>query len=86
MKLITYAKRYMSEGALPLGSLEDASHIAIASVNNLDMIISLNFKHIVREKTIKLTGAINTLLGYKPIEMYAPMEVISDEKTRYHIR
>ena len=49
------AKRYISEGALPLGSLEDANHIAIASVNNLDMIISLNFKHIVREKTIKLT-------------------------------
>ena len=38
--------------------MSDASHIAVASVNALDMIVSLNFRHIVREKTIKMTGAI----------------------------
>ena len=79
------AARYISEGALPLGSLVDASHIASASVNALDKIISLNFRHIVREKTIKLTGAINTLLGYNTVEISSPMEVIDDEKTRYHL-
>ena len=79
------ARRYIAEGALPQGSLSDASHIAAASVNALDMIISLNFRHIVKEKTIKLTGAINTLLGYRAIEINTPMEVIDDEKTRYHL-
>lgn len=78
------ARRYISEGALPSGSLADASHIAIASVHALDMIVSLNFKHIVREKTIRLTGAINMLSNYKPINIHTPMEVIDDEKTRYH--
>ena len=52
------ARRYVSESALPGGSMSDASHIAVASVNALDMIVSLNFRHIVREKTIKMTGAI----------------------------
>ena len=80
----TLAERYISEGALPHGSLIDASHIASASVNALDRIVSLNFRHIVRDKTIKLTGAINTLLGYALIEINSPMEVIDDEKTRYH--
>ena len=79
------ARRYVSEGALPQKSLADASHIAIASVNALDMIVSLNFRHIVKEKTIKMTGAINTLLGYKKVKINAPMEVIDDEKTRYHL-
>jgi predicted nucleic acid-binding protein len=79
------ARRYIAEGALPKGSLTDASHIAVASVNALDMIISLNFRHIVKKKTIKLTGAINTLLGYRSTEINTPMEVIDDEKTRYHI-
>jgi predicted nucleic acid-binding protein len=79
------ARRYIAEGALPQGSLADASHIAAASVNFLDMIVSLNFRHIVREKTIKMTGAINVLLGYNIIEINSPMEVIDDEKTRYHI-
>ena len=79
------AMRYISEGALPRGSIVDASHIASATVNALDAIVSLNFRHIVRAKTIKLTGAINILLGYNPIEIYSPMEVIGDEKTRYHL-
>ncbi|MCL2095653.1 MAG: PIN domain-containing protein, partial [Oscillospiraceae bacterium] len=79
------AMRYIAEGALPGGSLADASHIAVASANALDMIISLNFRHIVKEKTIRLTGAINILLGYKAIEINSPMEVIDDEKTRYHL-
>ena len=80
------ARRYIAEGALPHGSLADASHIAVATVNALNMIISLNFRHIVKEKTIKLTSAINTLLGYRAMEINTPMEVIDDEKTRYHIR
>jgi len=79
------AGRYVSEGALPQKSLADASHIAAASVNALDMIISLNFRHIVKERTIEMTGAINTLLGYKPMKIKTPMEVIDDEKTRYHL-
>ena len=79
------AKRYVAEGALPKNSLIDASHIAIASIHALDKIISLNFRHIVREKTIDMTGAINTLLGYPIVRINAPMEVIDDEKTRYHL-
>jgi len=79
------AARYISEGALPRGSLVDASHIASASVNALDIIISLNFRHIVKQKTITLTGAINTILGYKPVDINSPMEVIDGEKTRYHL-
>ena len=70
----------VSEGALPQKSIADASHIAAASVNTLDMIISLNFRHIVKERTIEMTGAINTLLGYKPMKIKTPMEVIDDEK------
>jgi len=84
-EIVELAKRYISEGALPQGSQTDARHIATAAVNDLDKIISLNFRHIVKEKTIKRTGAINMLLGYKLIEIKTPMEVIDDEKTRYHL-
>jgi len=84
-EIVALAKRYIGEGALPQGSQTDARHIAAAAVNDLDKIISLNFRHIVKEKTIKRTGAINTLLGYKVVEIKTPMEVIDDEKTRYHL-
>ena len=79
------AMRYVSEGALPVNSLADANHIAAATVNALDMIISLNFRHIVKERTIEMANAINTLSGYKTVKIKSPMEVIDDEKTRYHL-
>ena len=77
------AECYVSESALSKGSLVDASHIAVTTVNSLDMIISLNFRHIVKEKTIQLTNAINTLQGYRKVKIKSPMEVIDSEKTRY---
>ena len=73
---------YISEGALPKRSLTDASHIAIASVNKLDTIASLNFRHIVRKKTIALTNEINTSLGYDTIEINSPKEALDYEKNR----
>jgi predicted nucleic acid-binding protein len=84
-EIVSLAKRYISEGALSQGSQTDARHIAAAAVNDLDMIVSLNFRHIVKEKTIRITGAINKITGYKLVEINTPMEVIDDEKTRYHI-
>ena len=79
------ARKYIAEGALPQGSLADASHIAATTINDLDMIISLNFRHIVKDKTIKRTAAINSFLGNKSIEISTPMEVIDHEKSRYHL-
>ena len=79
------ADRYVSDGALPQGSMADAQHIAVATVAELDIIVSLNFRHIVRPKTIELTGAINIICGYKTVKILSPMEVIDSEKTRYHL-
>jgi hypothetical protein len=39
----------------------------------------MNFQHIVKRKTVKMTGAINTMNGYRAVEIYSPMEVIEDE-------
>ena len=53
------ARWYISKGALPKRSLTDARHIATASVNKLNTIVSLNLRHIVRKKTIAFTNEIN---------------------------
>ena len=84
-KIVELAKKYVVEGALPQGSQTDARHIAAASVNALDKIVSLNFRHIVKTRTILMTNAINTLLGYPVITIESPMEAIDYEKTRYHL-
>jgi len=43
---------YTSSGVIPIKYSLDALHIAIATVTGLDYIVSLNFKHIVKHKTI----------------------------------
>jgi predicted nucleic acid-binding protein len=70
------AGEYIKKGIIPLRYEDDAFHIAVASVNNIDAIISWNFKHIVKLKTKKEVLGINALMGYKEIEIYSPLEVI----------
>ena len=70
---------YTNEGIIPKKYLTDGLHIAIATVNDLDMIISMNFQHIVKRKTKIGTGNINALNGYRAVEIYSPMEVVDDE-------
>jgi hypothetical protein len=53
----------------------DAAHIAITTVNGLD-IVSLNFTHIVRPWTIERVRRVNFQEGYKPIGIYKPAEVL----------
>jgi len=71
---------YVRDGVIPLKYRTDGLHIALSAVNDLDMIISMNFQHIVKRKTEKMTAAINTLNGYRAVEILTPMEVIEDEK------
>ncbi|MCL2031188.1 MAG: hypothetical protein FWG93_06540 [Oscillospiraceae bacterium] len=73
------ADLYTNEGIIPLKYLTDGLHIAIATVNDLDMIISMNFQHIVKRKTKIGTEKINALNGYRAVEIYSPMEVVEDE-------
>ncbi len=70
------AKEYIEKGVIPPKYEDDALHIAVASVSNLDVIVSWNFTHIVKLKTKREVAGINTFLGYKPIEICSPQEVI----------
>jgi predicted nucleic acid-binding protein len=70
------ASLYVVEGIIPEKYLADAIHIAIAVVKNMDFIVSYNFKHIVKRKTIEETELINIREGYKRIGIYSPAEVV----------
>jgi len=48
------AELYLMEGALNSKSLEDANHIALATIENVSALVSWNFKHIVNLNRIRL--------------------------------
>lgn len=75
------AELYQMQGIIPIKNIVDAQHIAVAAVNDMDMIISLNFRHIVRRKTVTMTGRVNVDCGYRSVEIYSPMEVVDREET-----
>ncbi len=70
------ADRYVQEMVIPKKYRNDALHIAIASVYNMDVIVSWNFEHMVKLKTRRAVHAINTLMGFKPIDICSPQELI----------
>ena len=73
------ADAYVEQGVIPLKYRTDGVHIAVAAVNDLDMIISMNFQHIVKRKTKLATGSINAINGYRAVEIFNPMEVVENE-------
>jgi len=70
------ANLYVKNKIIPQKYKEDAVHIAVAVINDLDVIVSWNFEHIVKLKTKLSVNGINKMEGYKEIEIYSPMEVI----------
>lgn len=70
------AREYIKNKVIPSKYEADAMHIAIPVINNLDAIVSWNFRHIVKLKTIIGVNEINKILGYKEIVICSPMEVL----------
>ena len=73
------AETYLNESILGKASLNDAYHIAIATVNRLDVLVSWNFKHIVNYDKIKLFNSVNLRLGYPTIEIRSPKDLLRYE-------
>jgi predicted nucleic acid-binding protein len=73
------AQVYIDEKILGMASYNDAYHIALATVNRLDVLVSWNFKHIVNFDKIKLFNSVNFRLGYPTIDIRSPLEFTGDE-------
>lgn len=63
---------YLQNGILKEKSLDDLTHIAIATLNNCRYIISWNFKHFVNPKTIKAVNAINLSYNLSQVDIFPP--------------
>jgi hypothetical protein len=70
------ADLYIANHIIPLKHRLDALHIAAATVSQLDFVVSYNFGHIVKPKTIAGAGFINLQEGYRQIGLCTPTEVV----------
>ncbi len=76
---LVLADLYIKEGIVSKRFYADALHIAIATLNRVDVVVSWNFKHIVNLNRIRLYNSVNLKSGYQIIEIRSPMEVVNEK-------
>lgn len=74
------AQGYLTAGVIGVTHLEDARHIATATVHRVDVLVSWNFRHIVNLDRIRGYNSVNLRLGYILLEIRSPMEVLRYEE------
>ena len=74
---IKLADTYIAEKVVGKTSIEDCRHIAMATINKVDVLASWNFKHIVNLERIKGYNSVNLRLGYQMIEIRSPKDLIN---------
>jgi predicted nucleic acid-binding protein len=78
-EVVELADAYVSSGVLSETSREDAIHVAAATVADADLILSWNFKHIVRYDRVRKFNGVNAIMGYQELDIRSPLEVEHDE-------
>lgn len=79
-EVVMLRDRYIQAGILGPVRLDDAAHVALATVAEVDLIVSWNFRHLVHFEKVRQYNAVNLSLGYRSIEIRSPMEVIHEDE------
>lgn len=76
---VDLATNYIEEKVVGQTSFADCLHIAVATINQADYLISWNFKHIVNIQRIRGYNAINLKNAYNLLEIRSPRDFVNYE-------
>ena len=67
---------YVKRKIIPDKKIEDALHVAIATIEELDAVITWNYKHLANLRKAELFFGVNVESGFhKKVEIITPLEV-----------
>lgn len=75
-EISAYADKLIDENILSMKSYDDCLHIASAVVSECHILLSWNFKHILRVRTVNGVRSINAMLGYRGIDIIPPSMIV----------
>lgn len=75
---VQLAETLIREQAIPENAVEDALHIAIATTNGMDYLITWNFKHIANATMRSQIEYVCRLNGYEPPVICSPQELLEN--------
>jgi len=74
------AKKYLDDNIVTDKHIIDAQHIALATIERVDVLVSWNFQQIVNLNKIHAFNAINLKAGYPILEIRSPREILNEEE------
>jgi len=72
------ANKYAAAGFVPNKAYDDLLHVAVATVNNIDFLVSWNLSHIVRARSIIEINKVNVAEGYRELKICTVWGVLPD--------
>jgi len=69
------AGEYIRRGILSKRYRDDARHIAVAVVHDIDTIVTWNCRHMANLSKKRLVNGVNLIMGYRQIDIVTPLEV-----------
>jgi predicted nucleic acid-binding protein len=80
-EVLRLAGIYINKSSIPENKQYDAMHVAVATINEMDYLLSYNCHHINKVKTKEIVGIVNREEGYQNIVICKSEELIDDEET-----
>ena len=75
------ADRFVEARVVPASKPEDAGHVAAAFIEEMDVLVSWNFRHIANVRRAERFNAVAVLAGYhRSLRIVSPSEVLYDEQ------
>ena len=77
-EVIVLVDKLLDTGVVPQNSAPDAQHIAVATVHNIEYLVSWNHKHIVNEHKREQIKKVCREAGFNPTILCTPIELMED--------
>lgn len=77
-EVVTLAEHLIKEGPLPQSAVEDALHVAIATLNGMDYLLTWNFKHLANAAIRHKIEEVCWQAGYEPPIICTPPELLEE--------
>lgn len=79
VEVLTISQSLVDRGIIPMKAADDAVHIAVAAVHEIDYLLTWNCRHIANPHNRRRISDCLSALGYRPSVVCTPEELIGDE-------
>lgn len=76
------AQAYLTAKVVTPNYADDARHVAVATVEQVGLIVSWNFKHLANYQRETGFNGVNLLQGYRPVRILTPLELIYGDQEK----